>query len=95
VQSSLIGKIQKAKQYAEEPERIRVQQLQVHFDGENGDHEVSYEDGKWNCSCHFFAGWGICCHTMALERILGVMVPQKQVYPEGLQQAEVAVAAGA
>jgi hypothetical protein len=32
---------------------------------------------------------------MALERILGVMVPQKQVYPEGLQQAEVAVAAGA
>ena len=95
MQSSLIGKIQKAKQYAEEPERIRVQQLKVHFDGENGDHEVSYEDGKWNCSCHFFAGWGICCHTMALERILGVMVPQKQVYPEGLQQAEVAVAAGA
>jgi hypothetical protein len=32
---------------------------------------------------------------MALERVLGVMMPVKQHYPEGLQQAEVAVAAGA
>ena len=32
---------------------------------------------------------------MALERMLGAMVPEKQAYPEGLQQAEVAVAAGA
>ncbi len=95
MQSSLIGKVQKAKQYAQEPERMRVLQMKVAFHGENGDHDVSFDDGKWSCTCHFFAGWGICCHTMALERILGVMVPEKQVYPEGLQQAEVAVAAGA
>ena len=95
MQSSLIGKIQKAKQYAQEPERIQFQHLRADFRGENGDHEVTYDGGKWNCTCHFFAGWGICCHTMALERILGVMVPVKQSYPEGLQQADVAVAAGA
>jgi hypothetical protein len=95
VQSSLIGKVQKAKQYAQEPERVRFEQLRVEFNGENGDHTVSFDSGRWQCTCHFFSGWGICCHTMALERMLGVMVPVKQVYPEGLQQAEVAVAAGA
>lgn len=95
MQSSLIGKVQKAKQYAQEPERVRIEELKVHFTGENGDHEVEYRQGRWVCTCHFFAGWGICCHTMALERLLGVMIPVKQVYPEGLQQAEVAVAAGA
>jgi len=95
VQSSLIGKVQKAKQYAQEPERVHIQGLRVLFAGENGDHQVTYDEGKWDCACHFFAGWGICCHTMALERMLGVMVPVKQAYPEGLQQAEAAVAVGA
>jgi hypothetical protein len=95
VQSSLIGKVQKAKQYAQEPERVHIDSLKVQFRGENGDHEVTYESGKWHCTCHFFAGWGICCHTMALERLLGVMVPVKQAYPESLQQAEAAVAVGA
>jgi hypothetical protein len=32
---------------------------------------------------------------MALERLLGVMIPVKQAYPEGLQQAAAAVGAGA
>ena len=87
MQSSLIGKVQKAKQYAQEPERIRFDSLRVAFRGDNGDHEVTFDGGTWNCTCHFFAGWGICCHTMALERLLGVMIPVKQAYPEGLQQA--------
>jgi hypothetical protein len=95
VQSSLIGKVQKAKQYAQEPERIRFDALRVAFRGDNGDHEVTFDGGAWNCTCHFFAGWGICCHTMALERLLGVMIPVKQAYPEGLQQAAAAVGAGA
>ena len=95
MQSSLIGKVQKAKQYAQEPERMRFLQMKVEFHGENSDHLVSYEDGKWQCTCRFFAGWGICCHTMAMERILGPMIPVKQAYPEGLAQAEVAVAVGA
>ena len=48
---------------------------------------MTYQEGKWHCTCHFFAGWGICSHTMALERMLGVMIPVKQAYPESLQQA--------
>ena len=95
MQSSLIGKVQKAKQYAQEPERVRFESFSIAFSGENGDHAVTYDHGKWNCSCHFFAGWEICCHTMAVERLLGVMVSDKQNYPELLSHAESAVAAGA
>ena len=81
--SSLIGKIHKAKQYVHEPERVRFEQLRVAFHGDNDDHVVTLEQGHWNCTCHFFAGWGICCHTMALEEILGVMTPVKQLYGDG------------
>lgn len=95
VQSSLIGKVQKAKQYAQEPERIRFTEFSISFAGENGDHVIGYHDGAWQCTCHFFAGWKICCHTMAVEKLLGVMVPVKQTYPESLSHAEAAVAAGA
>ena len=79
--SSLIGKVQKAHAYAQQPDRMRVDRLALSCRGENGDHEVSYDHGKWDCTCHFFAGWGICCHTMALEHVLGAMLPAKQHFP--------------
>ncbi|HEU5315540.1 MAG TPA: hypothetical protein VFX49_05480 [Chloroflexota bacterium] len=76
--SSLIGKVQKAHTYAQQPERIRVDDLTLAFRGDNGDHRVTYRHGAWDCTCEFFAGWGICCHTMAVEQLLGVMIPTKQ-----------------
>lgn len=74
--SSLIGKIEKAKRYAQERGRMHVRGLKVDFDGENDSHEVSLEQEAWRCSCDFFAGWGACAHTMALERILEGMLPR-------------------
>ena len=76
--SSLIGKVQKAHLYAQQPERVIIERLALTFHGENGDHHVSYVNGVWNCDCHFFDGWHICCHTMAVEQMLGAMVPVKQ-----------------
>ena len=92
MQSSLIGKVQKANRYAQEPERINIAELKLQFRGENGDHTVRFASGKWHCSCDFFAGWQFCCHTMALERVLGVMVtvepdPTRDLQ-EGLAAAE-------
>lgn len=75
--SSLIGKIEKAKRYAQEPERITFHQLQVEFRGENDVHTVSYQDQHWRCTCDFFAERELCSHTMALERILTSMLPQE------------------
>jgi len=75
--SGMIGKIQKARRYAEEPERIRFERFQVRFKGTNGFHTVRYEQGVWHCTCNFFSSRGVCSHTMAMERLLGAMLPQE------------------
>jgi len=81
--SGMIGKILKAKQYAQERDRIEITQFSVIFHGENNDHQVTYNDGKWTCQCNFFASHNVCSHTMALERILGEMlVPNTKVATE-------------
>lgn len=77
MQSSLIGKIEKARRYAQEKERVTFSELAVQFRGDNGTYTTSYEDDKWHCSCHFFATWGLCSHTMALEGMLGDMLPKE------------------
>ena len=38
--SGMIGKIEKAKRYAEERERIHFESLVVTFDGTNNNHQV-------------------------------------------------------
>ena len=68
--SGMIGKIQKSKQYADERERIQINSLSVTFQGQNNAHQVSFQDGKWLCDCDFFQTRDRCSHTMALERIL-------------------------
>ena len=68
--SGMIGKIQKSKQYATERDRIQIDGLSVTFEGTNNSHKVSFQDGKWQCDCDFFKTRDRCSHTMALERIL-------------------------
>jgi hypothetical protein len=92
VHSSLIGKIEKARRYAQEPERIGITQLSASFRGENDEHVVSYGDGKWRCSCEFFRGWDVCCHTMAMERILRPMLPHSTGQEAELMGSEAAPA---
>ena len=72
--SGMISKIEKAKRYAEEPERIEIQGLTVILHGEHADHDVSFENGVWSCDCDFFRQRGVCSHTMALERLLDPML---------------------
>lgn len=72
--SGMIGKIQKAKRYAEERNRIHFQSFTVTFDGANNPHTVTYGNGQWSCDCDFFHTRGRCSHTMALEMILEDMI---------------------
>ncbi len=74
----MIGKIEKAKRYAEERERIRFENFTVTFDGDNNPHTVRFEHGAWKCNCDFFALRGLCSHTMALEKVLDKMIPVAQ-----------------
>jgi hypothetical protein len=73
---AMIGKIEKAKRYAEERERIHIQSFQATFDGENNPHTVEFSMGSWKCDCDFFLTRAVCSHTMALERILERMLPE-------------------
>ncbi len=82
MQSSLIGKIEKAHRYAEQRERIKFSDFAVSFAGENNTHATSYREGQWHCSCSFFAKWGLCSHTMALQKILVGMLPEEALSPE-------------
>ena len=72
----MIGKIEKAKRYAEERDRIRIESLTVTFEGDNNPHTVHFQSGSWQCDCDFFQTRGRCSHTMALEIILEEMLPE-------------------
>ncbi|HEV8534777.1 MAG TPA: hypothetical protein VGR87_03530 [Candidatus Limnocylindria bacterium] len=67
--SSLISKIEKAKRYAEEPERISFRSFEVSFRGDNGTHAVSLKGDDWACECEHFRTSGLCAHVMTLQRI--------------------------
>lgn len=71
----MIGKIEKAKRYAEEKDRIQFENFTATFSGSNNNHTVSLQDGKWQCTCDFFQTRERCSHTMALEIILKGMLP--------------------
>ncbi len=87
MQSSLIGKIEKANRYAQETERITFTEFSVNFRGENNTYTTSYGDSKWQCSCSFFSKWGLCSHTMAMEKILSNMLPpEAQSMPSSLNE---------
>ena len=70
----MIGKIEKAKRYAEERDRFRFNQFQVTFHGDNNDHQVSFENGIFHCDCEFYILRHRCSHTMALEQLLHQML---------------------
>lgn len=68
--SSMIGKIEKAMLYAHEPERVKFEHFEVSFQGDHKAHKITYRNGHWNCDCNFFDSRGVCSHVMTLERIL-------------------------
>ena len=75
--SGLIGKVQKARQYSHERERVHISDFTASFKGEHGNHRVIYHQSAWRCSCDFFSGHQTCSHTMAMERMLQGMLPEQ------------------
>ena len=76
--SSMIGKIDKARTYAEERGRVDISVLKASFEGNHNTYQVAFNSGTWDCQCHFFATRGVCSHTMALQRILEGMLVQEE-----------------
>lgn len=70
----MIGKIEKAKRYAEQPDRITFNSLTVEFQGNNNGYTVTLGPDGWECSCPGFKAHAICPHIMALERLFRPML---------------------
>ena len=75
--SSLIGRVEKANRYARELDRVTIDRLSLTFRGDNDTHHVTLDSGAWQCTCHSFESWRSCVHLMALQKILGVMLPEE------------------
>ena len=75
--SSIIGKIDKARRYAEERDRVAITSLKATFQGNHNSYEIEFDEGNWNCRCNFFVTRGVCSHTMALQRILDEMLAEE------------------
>jgi hypothetical protein len=80
VNSSMIGKIEKARRYAEEPERVKFQSFSVTFEGTHDTYTTTLDGDTFTCTCHFFdvQQMGTCCHIMAMQRILAPMLSEEQ-----------------
>jgi len=74
----MIGKLDKAKRYAQQKDRFKFSSFSVTMNGDNNPHVIRYEGGNWQCDCDFFQTRGRCSHTMALEIILEGMLPSQE-----------------
>ena len=78
--SGLIGKLDKSRRYAQEPDRLTIRTLATSFRGSNDDHDLALQDGSWRCACHYFEVNDVCAHSMAAQRILAPMLPEDARY---------------
>ncbi|MBE2268335.1 MAG: SWIM zinc finger family protein [Anaerolinea sp.] len=70
----MIGKIEKAKWYAAEPERITFRSLTIDFKGDNNNYVVTLGPDGWDCTCPGFRAHGICPHVMSIEKMFKPML---------------------
>ena len=75
--ASMINKIQKAKEYASQPERATFNSLLVECRGDNSAHTVSLDGDGWSCSCPGFRKYGICPHIMTLETLFKPLLKRR------------------
>lgn len=71
-------KIEKAKNYAQQPERFQLQEIKLKMDSNNDVRDIIYKSGKWNCTCEFFKKAGTCSHTMAAQEIIKFKLDEAQ-----------------
>ncbi|MCU0498240.1 MAG: SWIM zinc finger domain-containing protein [Anaerolineae bacterium] len=71
---NVVSDVEKAKQYALEPDRIQFLSFNARFRGDHSEYTINYDNGHWDCDNDYFKSRGICSHTMAMERILKGMV---------------------
>lgn len=72
--ASMINKIQRAKEYAQEPERVTLHTLALEFHGDNNTYIIALGPDGWSCTCPGYQKFGICPHLMAVEKMFKPML---------------------
>lgn len=75
---NVVSDVEKASRYATEKDRLQFNKFKVTLRGNNNDHSVSYDHGVWECDSNSFRLRGVSSHTMAMERLLKGMLPERQ-----------------
>ncbi len=75
--SDLIGKIEKARYYAQEPERFAINALTADLKGENHGHSIALREDTWSCDCGAFQRHHTCSHVMSLQKLLSPMLSEQ------------------
>lgn len=70
----MISQIEKARRYAEEPQRITFTSFSVTFRGDNASYVVTLDDQSFHCTCPGFQAHGLCPHIMTHERLFKPML---------------------
>lgn len=80
--SSMIGKIEKAHRYANEPERVKFTTLDATISGDNDEYHVRLTPDGWECNCHTFQSQVLatCSHVMAMQLLVGRMLAEDVRY---------------
>jgi len=79
---AISNKVEKARRYAQDPERVKVNSFEADFHGDNNEHHVSFDAAGWHCrDCDFFAYHGTCVHVITMQRLLCSMLPAEQRFP--------------
>lgn len=74
--AAFMRKVEKAKGYALQRERVSFVNYRARFQGDNGDHSISYDNGAWDCDCDYLRGRPTCVHIMALQMMLAEMLEE-------------------
>ena len=77
--ASMINKIQKAKEYAQQPQRATFNSLTVEFRGDNSTYNVTMSNDGWSCSCSGFQKYAICPHIMSIEKLFKPLLKREPV----------------
>ena len=80
--SSMIGKIEKAHRYAHELDRVRINMFDATISGDNDQYHVRLTPDGWECSCHTFQSHILetCSHVMAMQLVLTQMLSEEHRY---------------
>jgi SWIM zinc finger len=64
------AKQRKTQQYANEPGRFTLLNMQIEVKAENGNHVVEYRGERWDCTCGEHHYQSPCVHVLSAKKML-------------------------